>query len=242
VIDTIGVIIPAHDEETLIGQCLNAMYHSRDRLREEIADPPIVQIVVVLDACTDDSAGVASTYRDTAIISVSHRSVGAARAAGARHMLGQPTVETSRMWLANTDADSEVPLDWLSVMCRMADDGADVVLGNAIPQPRHLSPVLEHAWFARHQLGDGHRHVHGANIGIRADAYLSLGGWTSMTTGEDITLAARADAAHLQVLRTGMIPVRTSARTTGRAPHGFGEYLRRLSLDRTMEQPARAYG
>jgi hypothetical protein len=146
------------------------------------------------------------------------------------------------MWLANTDADSEVPLDWLSVMCRMADDGADVVLGNAIPQPRHLSPVLEHAWFARHQLGDGHRHVHGANIGIRADAYLSLGGWTSMTTGEDITLAARADAAHLQVLRTGMIPVRTSARTTGRAPHGFGEYLRRLSLDRTMEQPARAYG
>jgi hypothetical protein len=109
VIDTIGVIIPAHDEETLIGQCLDAMHHSRDRLREDIADPPSVQIVVVLDACTDDSAVVASAYRDISIIAVSHRSVGAARAAGARHLLRQPTIETSRMWLASPAEPPDCP-------------------------------------------------------------------------------------------------------------------------------------
>jgi cellulose synthase/poly-beta-1,6-N-acetylglucosamine synthase-like glycosyltransferase len=227
VIDTIGVVIPARDEETLIGQCLNAVCRSRDRLREQLAKPPEVQIVVALDACTDDTAAVVSACPDVLTISVWHRSVGSARAAGVRHLLRQPSIDVRRLWLANTDADSEVPLDWLSVMCQFANAGVDVVLGNAIPQPRRLSAAVERAWFASHQLGDGHRHVHGANLGIRADAYLSLGGWTSLTSGEDIALATRADAAALRVVRTGTIPVRTSARMVGRAPEGFAAYLSR---------------
>jgi glycosyltransferase involved in cell wall biosynthesis len=227
VIDTIGVIIPARDEETLIGQCLDAMCRARHQLREQIPNPPDVRIVVVLDACTDDTAVVVSACPDIVAISVSHRSVGSARAAGARHLLQLPAINARRLWLANTDADSEVPPDWLSVMCQLANAGVDVVLGNAVPQPKQLSSVVERAWFASHQLRDGHRHVHGANLGIGADTYLSLGGWMSLRSGEDVALAARADAADLQVVRTGAIPVRTSARMVGRAPQGFAAYLSR---------------
>jgi hypothetical protein len=75
--------------------------------------------------------------------------------------------------------------------------------------------------------------VHGANLGIRADAYLALGGWLPLVAGEDADLARRAAAAGwLAISRPAGIPVVTSARRAGRAPRGFSSYLRALA-DRT---------
>jgi hypothetical protein len=72
--------------------------------------------------------------------------------------------------------------------------------------------------------------VHGANLGIRGDAYLSLGGWPPVATGEDVALAGRARASgHLRITRTASIPVLTSVRMRGRAPEGFSGYLRELT-------------
>ena len=48
--------------------------------------------------------------------------------------------------------------------------------GRSCPAPDSRRP-LKKAWLSRHHLRDGHPHVHGANFGIRADTYLSLGGW-----------------------------------------------------------------
>jgi hypothetical protein len=71
--------------------------------------------------------------------------------------------------------------------------------------------------------------VHGANLGIRGDAYLALGGWQPLVTGEDVDLARRAAlSGHLRVSRTASIPVVTSVRRVGRAPRGFSSYLRAL--------------
>jgi len=83
---------------------------------------------------------------------------------------------SNRLWLANTDADSVVPRDWLIRMVDAADAGVQVVLGTVAPDVE-LPQTLRAAWIARHQLHDGHPHIHGANLGIRADTYLALGGW-----------------------------------------------------------------
>jgi hypothetical protein len=129
------------------------------------------------------------------------------------------------VWLASTDADSEVPASWLTGMIRHARQGAHLVLGTVLPGAE-LSPGVRAAWLARHHLRDGHPHVHGANFGIRGDAYLALGGWLPQATGEDVGLAQRAvSASHLQIVRTAAIPVLTSARPAGRAGQGFSSYL-----------------
>jgi hypothetical protein len=73
--------------------------------------------------------------------------------------------------------------------------------------------------------------VHGANFGIRGDAYLGLGGWPTLVTGEDAELARRAArTGHLRISRSASIPVVTSVRPDGRAPHGFASYLHGIGL------------
>jgi cellulose synthase/poly-beta-1,6-N-acetylglucosamine synthase-like glycosyltransferase len=135
------------------------------------------------------------------------------------------------LWLANTDADSCVPPNWLATMVRAADCGSEVVAGTVLPNRAGLPPATYATWVARHDAAEGHRHVHGANLGIRADRLVALGGWAELATGEDVDLVARAVAAGAVVRRTGTIPVRTSARPVGRTPEGFSSYLRALAAE-----------
>jgi hypothetical protein len=79
--------------------------------------------------------------------------------------------------------------------------------------------------------------VHGADLGVRGDAYLALGGWPGMPAGEDAELARRATAAgHLRITRTAAIPVVTSTRPVGRVPRGFSGYLRDLAPTPALAQ------
>ncbi|MBE7190481.1 hypothetical protein, partial [Jatrophihabitans endophyticus] len=126
---------------------------------------------------------------------------------------------------ANTDADSVVEPDWLVHQLDHAESGAHVVAGTVSPD---VDGATLRRWRAEHDAGDGHPHVHGANLGIRGDALVSLGGWPAFATGEDVELVARASAAGFAVVRTGRHPVRTSARRVGRAPKGFSSYLAAL--------------
>lgn len=76
---------------------------------------------------------------------------------------------------------------------------------------------------------EGHPHVHGANLGIRADVYEAIGGWSPLRTGEDAERVARAESSKtVRILRTGQVPVWTSSRPVGRAPAGFADYLSAL--------------
>jgi hypothetical protein len=83
---------------------------------------------------------------------------------------------------------------------------------------------------ARYDSGQGsHPHVHGANIGIRASAYLAAGGFRALATAEDHDLLAAVTRIGRPVLRAADITVQTSARRQARAPHGFGHLLRTLA-------------
>jgi hypothetical protein len=186
-------------------------------------------VVVVLDSCIDDTADVVSRYSGVEVAHGTERSVGVAREIGARRLLDSTAAPRSELWLANTDADSRVPANWLSTMVKEADRGAHVVLGTVLPD---ATSAVARRWRSRHVLRDGHPHVHGANLGIRGDVHNELGGWPPLRTGEDVALAQRATAAdHLRIARIGTIPVTTSARTEGRAPRGFAAYLHALALE-----------
>ncbi len=227
-IGLVGVIVPAADEQDTIAACLAALDAARRHLHRTAGRPIGVRVVVVLDACTDSTADIVAAHRDVEAVTTTARRVGITRAAGAAHLLREAPVPAAETWLAHTDADSVVPPDWLSVAVEEADRGADLLLGTVRPGPG-LSAASERAWHGRHVRRNDHPHVHGTNLGIRASAYLALGGWPAVATGEDVLLVGRAGAAgHLRVRRTAAIPVRTSTRRVGRAPHGFSSYLRGL--------------
>jgi glycosyltransferase involved in cell wall biosynthesis len=222
----VAVIVPAANEEARIGRCLTSVAAARSNLYRGRVSAQ-VQILVVLDNCADQTASIAKRFADVGPIAISASNVGAARRAGAAAALhtGRP----SEIWMASTDADCEVPADWLTIMLALARQGTHLVLGTVLPGHR-LDAVTRDKWLARHHLRDDHPHVHGANLGIRGDAYLALGGWPPLMTGEDAHLAGRAaQASHLRIVRTASIPVTTSPRTAGRAPRGFAGYLRDLA-------------
>jgi glycosyltransferase involved in cell wall biosynthesis len=222
----VAVIIPAANEEHQIGRCLSAVAAARRHLYRASATIA-VRIVVVLDGCQDRTAVIATASRDVQTVAITAGNVGSARAAGASAALagaGPP----GELWLASTDADSRVPVTWLTAMVNEARRGAHLVLGTVIPGGG-LGPRARAEWLRRHHLREGHPHVHGANFGIRGDCYLSLGGWPPLVTGEDTELARRAArTGHLRISRTASIPVVTSVRQDGRAPRGFSSFLREI--------------
>jgi cellulose synthase/poly-beta-1,6-N-acetylglucosamine synthase-like glycosyltransferase len=228
VIRDVAVIVPAANEEQRIARCLTSIDVAARHLSQR--DPGLrARVIVTLDGCHDATAAICATFPGVTTVTTTGRNVGAARRAGTQAALSRRAGPACELWLASTDADSAVPAGWLTAMVAAAGRGADLVLGTVLPGP-DLSPAVRAQWLARHHLRDGHPHVHGANLGIRADAYLALGGWPPLVTGEDTDLARRAAAAGwLSISRTAAIPVVTSVRRTGRAPRGFSSYLRALS-------------
>ena len=102
-----------------------------------------------------------------------------------------------------------------------------MVLGTVRPR-EGLPAEVARAWHLAHYLGDGHPHVHGANLAIDAEAYRQLGGWHDLPVHEDVDLVDRAVAAGHRVVRTAAAPVATSSRLHGRTPSGFAAHLRAL--------------
>lgn len=226
----IVVIVPAADEQDYIEACLTSLRTARAQLGRQ-APEVNVRLVVVLDACVDRTKSIVDAHQEVESVTVSERCVGAARRAGADHALAGAGYRLPDTWLASTDADSRVPPDWLVGVHRAAQAGYHAVLGT-VALDDGLPERVEQQWSIRHEHVNGHPHVHGANIAVRADAYRAVGGWPLLITGEDIELARRlGDKPGLSVLRSATHPVITSVRTHGRAPDGFAGYLTDLVLD-----------
>jgi glycosyltransferase involved in cell wall biosynthesis len=225
VIEAAGIVVPAHNEETLLPACLRALR----RAARSVSIP--VHVLVAADACTDGTAAAARA-RGARVVAIRARSVGAARAAGMTELLRLTAgSDPAAVWLATTDADTVVPPSWLQRQLACADQGWDVVLGTVtVADWSEHPPHVPAAFAARYQSGARpHSHVHGANLGIRASAYLAAGGFRSLRTAEDHALVAAAARAGCSVLRAGDIPVQTSARREARAPLGFSHLLRTLA-------------
>ena len=221
----VAVIVPARDEEDLIGGAIAAI----DRARRALGPHITSSCVVVADSCADRTVDVVmastSTTLLTELVAVQVRNVGAARGVGTRVALEGANRPLRSVWLANTDADTIVPDDWLTAQVHLANAGAEAVAGVVTLPPDETDTALLARFQAAYRWNpDGtHGHVHGANLGIRADVYAAAGGWSALATGEDHDLVVRLGTARVE--RTIALRVQTSARRMGRAPSGFADDL-----------------
>lgn len=236
------MVIPAHDEQDLLGHCLDALDECR------AVTPVPVTVTVVLDSCTDASARIA--HGRARVLRLDARNVGMARAAGfdspGHARAGgtdntdgtdgtDGTVGADGHWYATTDADSRVPRTWLADQLALAEAGADVVAGLVeVDDWSDWSPATRQRYLEGYRRGPGHRHVHGANIGVSARAYRRLGGFTPLAVHEDVQLVDRAERAGMSVAWSTAAPVLTSARRSARVFGGFAGHL--ATTDQAVSQ------
>lgn len=212
------VVVPVRNEERLLPACLSALARAAGRVEVP------VRVQLVLDACTDGSADVPTS--NVGVMQVDERNVGAARALGFAHAGANCAAET---WFATTDADSEVDDRWLQTQLEYAHAGNDVVAGIVgVRSWADHAATTRQRYEQEYGTGDGHGHVHGANLGFRADTYWRVGGFRQLRTGEDVDLVARMAAGGARIAWAEDVRVTTSARRVGRAPQGFAAHLRRL--------------
>ena len=238
----IGVIIPAHNEERELDRCLAAI---RVAAGDAALGGEAVRVTVVLDSCSDGSRAIVECHArgDTSRadgncvvdgIVVDSRNVGAARAAGAAHLLA-----LGARWLAFTDADTRVSPAWLAVQLGL---DVEVVCGTIAVDD--WSPHLDDAEALRRHFhlgytdADGHRHIHGANLGVSAAAYLRAGGFEPLACSEDVALVAALERCGARFAWSSAPRVVTSARRDAKASGGFGDTLLRYAASARAALPS----
>ncbi|MFJ4029735.1 glycosyltransferase [Paenarthrobacter sp. NPDC089989] len=230
----VAVVVPAHNEEQRLGHALGSLLRAAEDL-ERLFPAVTTSISVVLDSCTDRSARIATSFAAAhpilSAIDVKLRSTGASRAMGVAFALEATTQDPKGIWLANTDADSTVPADWLVRQVALANAGADAILGSVEPDPADSDAAVLLRWLELHPFKESHPHIYGANLGVRASAYLQSGGFPAVRAHEDRMLVERLRRHGFLVQATDSIRVTTSGRTHARAPQGFAAYLRSLAQD-----------
>jgi glycosyltransferase involved in cell wall biosynthesis len=222
----ISVLIPARNEEELLPRCLCSIQQARQKLPVTVTSD-----VIVVSDCSQDRTRIVAEgiLKDSGLVLETNCGiVGSARAIAADAAVERNCGPLNRCWLANTDADCEVPVDWLVNHLDFAERGFKAVAGII-----DVDSFVEHRHWVKERFRliylirtDGsHPHVHGANLGVRADAYLAVGGWSQLASAEDHDLWNRLHhEGHMRV-SDATLKVITSGRRVGRAPSGFAEAL-----------------
>jgi glycosyltransferase involved in cell wall biosynthesis len=223
-ITAVGVVIPIHNEEELLGGALNALDNALNALPATIDH----RVALVLDACRDASQDIARRWaaeNSAVLVYGEEANVGAARRAGCAALLEWWRLRARRaVWLATTDADSRVPQQWLTAQIAAHEAGADLWTGRvAVEDWCHGQAGAAQRWTAlyEHEIAP----IHGASMGISAQRYLDIGGFASLPTGEDRDIYSRAMSSGAVPHHDSSVDVITSARRTARAPLGFAHAL-----------------
>lgn len=233
------VVVPARDEEWGIARTLRSVCVALEHASAEVG---LAAVVVVADRCSDHTARIARRVlhdRDDRVRGLVREceagTVGGARQLGVElgrtALTGRPA---ERIWIANTDADTVVPHDWVVQQLRAADAGFHAVAGTVdldctSDVPHAVRRRFRETYADALPASGSHVHVHGANLGVRLDAYDLAGGWGRLARSEDRDLWTRLQQRGRSVLSTVDLTVTTSGRADGRVPEGFAHFLHRQS-------------
>lgn len=213
----LGIAIPAHNEEAHIAAAVRAAMAAG---RHAALGGEPCEVVVALDACTD-ATGELARAAGARTVALDARNVGVARALAA-----QALVEAGARWLAFTDADTRVAPDWLADQLAL---GADAVCGCVAVDDwscHGADAERLHAHFlATYNDRDGHRHIHGANLGVSTALYLQVGGFKHLACSEDVDLVRAIEQTGARIAWSARPRVLTSARRQARAVGGFADAL-----------------
>lgn len=207
----ISFVVPAHDEERLIGGTLGAL----DAAARALGQP--FEIVVVDDASSDRTAAIAAQH-GARVIRVEHRQISATRNAGARAARGSRLVFID----ADTRVNSDVVAAAVAVLeagavgggCRVRFDGRLPAWARLVePQIVMLSRLA--------------RLAPGCFLFCSRDAFLSVGGFDeSVYAGEEVLLSRALNR------RGRFVILRESVLTSGRKmrTHATAEFVDFVAL------------
>jgi glycosyltransferase involved in cell wall biosynthesis len=184
----ISVIIPAHNEQEYISQCLKSLV-SQDYPKDKY------EIIVVNNNSKDKTQKIATEFR-VKVINQKSGPVGAVRNAGAKQAIGE--------LLAFIDADCVAPTDWLS-------KGADLirkknsVFGGGCSLRAH--PYwIEKAWLLENKTPP--KELLGCCIFIEKSIFFEVGLFDEkVTSGEDTKLSISLRNSGYQIMMTKEINV-----------------------------------
>lgn len=210
----IAFVIPAYNEEALIGQCLKAV------IAEVARSGADAEIVVVNNASTDRTKEIALEFEGVRVVDETQKGLVHARRAGFE--------ATSAELVANIDADTELPPGWITKVLDNFDSNPDLV-GLSGPYVYYdlslwnqfLVRLFYVAAFLvyllnRFVLRVGSM-IQGGNFVIRRSAWLKAGGFDTSISfyGEDTDVAVRLSRVG-PVKWTFGLPMRTSGRRLAR--------------------------
>ncbi len=237
------VVVPAHQEEETIVDCIQSIdvaSHAAQALAKDMGYCLEVHLVVVADSCSDETvlrARACSTGSvKTHIVEVRCRNVGAVRTKGiltGLQLIGAENsgiLDTNRVWVLNTDADSKVSPQWIIAHLRWVGL-AEIVLGTVVPEwGSHHSPQLVAEYDRLYNHRNGHRHIHGANISFPANVFSLANGFPARKESEDVEMVRKLTARGARTVSISDGPVYTSTRASDRTPGGFSGFIANLSL------------
>ena len=214
----VTVVVCAYNAADTIGECLDAIA----RLRY-----PDVEVIVVNDGSTDETAAIAAGHAGVRLINTPNRGLSIARNVGLAHASGDI--------VAYTDADVRVDPDWLTYLVEpFAEPGVVAVGGPNIVPP-------DDSWIAQcvarapgaptHVLLDDRlaEHIPGCNCAFRRDALAAIDGFDPrfLRAGDDVDVCWRLQA---RGWRIGFAPAalvwhhhRATVRAYLRQQIGYGE-------------------
>jgi glucosyl-3-phosphoglycerate synthase len=236
----ICVVVPARNEEELIGSCLRALAEQEGVTWEEY------EVLLVLDECTDRTGAyakeVAASYPALRlyILDGPGKGSGYARRAGMEvacdrlYAVGRP-----HALISSTDADTIVASDWISAQLAAAERGARAIGGRieladdgSVPKAllewhlacgnsRYRKLLSEDEPIGRTE----HWQFSGASMALTAAIYRKVGGLEPREVLEDEQLERVLRKHDVPIERLLSVRVATSARVVGRAGRGLAHDL-----------------
>lgn len=219
---SIGVVIPAHNEEQYIVQCLQAIGRARLLLQRTVQQVS-VHVVVVLDSCEDRTQSLIAPFAThVTTLSCNYKNVGQTRAFGVEY-----AIEQGVDWIACTDADSEVDDYWL--IRQYQHQPVDMICGVvSVSDWGTIDHARQRKYLDHYHDKMGHHHIHGANLSFSTKAYRYVDGFHALPCHEDVDLVERFRQANLHICWSNQVRVNTSSRLDARAQEGFAHFLSQL--------------
>lgn len=251
-----SVVVPARDEEALIGRCIRSL-----ALQTGLGSGEY-EVLLVLDGCTDATGDraleAASEHPDLRLYLLEGPGLGAghARRRGMEEACERLfSLGRYGALIASTDADTVVSPDWLGRQLSAAADGARAIGGRIELLDEEGASETVRSWRdlrgrARHlellergDLGSGSRVEHwqfsGASMSLTAEAYREVGGMEPLSSLEDEQLESSLQRCNIPIQRPLDVRVSTSPRLVGRASRGLAKDLSLASWlqDNTYSRP-----
>ncbi|MBI5003854.1 glycosyltransferase family 2 protein [Candidatus Kaiserbacteria bacterium] len=206
----ISFVIPAYNEEALLGACLASV------LREIKRSEKDAEVIVVNNASTDRTRDIALRYPGVRVVDEPRKGLTFARQAG--------FVSSNGDFIANIDADTSLPPGWIDTVFALfaSDERIVAVSGPYIYRDlpifiRALVHIFYVSGYLLHLLNQYILHtgamLQGGNFVLRSEALERIGGFDTSIAffGEDTDTARRMSKVGI-VKWTFGLPMYTSGR------------------------------